>query len=47
MKRFEAWLRYRRRCHHRSHVLRLPCFRAFVWDGYCFKHNDSCWMECK
>lgn len=36
-----------RRCVHRSHLLRLRCWRRKVWDGYCNKHNNSCWGECQ
>lgn len=45
------WLRtyrggYHRLCAHRSHVLRLPCYRACRWDGYCGHHNQTCWEPC-
>ncbi|MDX2550159.1 hypothetical protein [Streptomyces stelliscabiei] len=33
-------------CNHRSHRLRLRCWRWFVYDGYCARHNDSCWGQC-
>jgi hypothetical protein len=34
---------YYRRCCHRSHRLRLRCYREFVYDGYCGTHNDTCY----
>lgn len=37
---------YFRLCSHRSHRLRLPCFRGFVSDGYCARHNDTCFHTC-
>jgi hypothetical protein len=33
---------YWRRCLHRSHKWGLRCQRGLVYDGYCFKHNRSC-----
>lgn len=33
---------YWRRCVHRSHRLGVPCWRGFAYDGYCGKHNESC-----
>lgn len=36
-----------RYCHHRSHRLSLPCWRWFIYDGYCARHNDSCWGSCR
>ena len=33
---------YWRLCGHRSHRLRLRCYRGFTYDGYCGKHNASC-----
>ncbi|MFJ2007040.1 hypothetical protein [Streptomyces chartreusis] len=33
-------------CSHRSHRLRLPCWRFSRWDGYCTRHNNSCWGYC-
>lgn len=46
--RFLRWYSdgYYRRCSHRSHRLRLRCYREFVWDGYCYRHTDTCWNEC-
>jgi len=35
-----------RYCTHRSHRLRLWCWRWFVYDGYCDKHNESCYSHC-
>ncbi|HEY9353649.1 MAG TPA: hypothetical protein VIP28_10375 [Nocardioides sp.] len=35
-----------RYCHHRSHRLRLRCWRWFIHDGYCARHNNSCWGNC-
>lgn len=32
-----------RYCLHRSHRLRLPCWRWFVYDGYCHHHNRTCY----
>lgn len=34
---------YYRRCRHRSHRLRLRCYRGFAADGYCARHNDQWW----
>lgn len=34
---------YWRLCGHRSHRLRLRCYRLFTMDGYCSKHNEICW----
>jgi len=33
---------YWRRCAHRSHHRHLSCWRGQVYDGYCGKHNQSC-----
>lgn len=33
-------------CAHRSHRLALPCWRWFRHDGYCTRHNTSCWTAC-
>lgn len=33
---------YYRRCLHRSHRLRLRCYRGFVYDGFCYRHNETC-----
>lgn len=33
---------YWRRCGHRSHRLSLRCYRGFTYDGYCGKHNETC-----
>ncbi|MFJ2004758.1 hypothetical protein [Streptomyces chartreusis] len=33
-------------CCHRSHRLRLPCWRWFIHDGYCRCHNGTCWSNC-
>jgi hypothetical protein len=35
-----------RYCGHRSHRLRLPCWRWHIHDGYCTRHNLSCWSNC-
>lgn len=35
-----------RYCTHRSHRLGLPCWRWFIHDGYCRKHNTTCWSHC-
>jgi hypothetical protein len=35
-----------RYCAHRSHRMRLPCWRWFIYDGYCARHNASCWSAC-
>jgi len=35
-----------RYCSHRSHWLRLPCWRWFIHDGYCHHHNETCWLNC-
>lgn len=35
-----------RRCRHRSHRLRLPCFRSATYDGYCAEHNSTCFHRC-
>lgn len=37
---------YWRRCEHRSHRLRLPCFRGFTYGGQCGKHNTTCFNGC-
>lgn len=37
---------YYRLCGHRSHQLRLPCFRLFWMDGRCWKHWDICYQGC-
>lgn len=43
-----AWIDgfYWRYCAHRSHRWRLKCWRWEWHDGYCGKHNGSCWGEC-
>jgi len=33
-------------CIHRSHRLRLPCWRWSHWDGYCRRHIGTCWSSC-
>lgn len=38
---------YYRLCGHSSHRIGLPCFRGFVYDGYCSKHNDTCFHTCE
>lgn len=35
----------RRRCGHRSHQLGLPCLRRRTYDGYCGKHNVTCYDD--
>lgn len=35
-----------RYCGHRSHRLRLRCWRWHIHDGYCARHNASCWSNC-
>lgn len=37
---------YYRLCRHRSHRLRLPCFRFMTYDGQCGRHNSSCFYAC-
>jgi hypothetical protein len=37
---------YWRRCEHRSHRLGLRCYRGFTYDGYCSKHNGTCFNGC-
>lgn len=32
-------------CNHRSHVLNLRCWRWFNYDGFCVKHNGTCWSR--
>lgn len=39
MKVIEWWPRPD--CIHRSHLLRLPCFRQRTWQSMCWKHNSS------
>lgn len=39
-------MRLWRRCLHRSHRLRLRCWRGFLRDGYCTRHNRSCYWVC-
>jgi len=34
-------------CAHRSHRVGARCWRWFVYDGYCHKHNGSCYGGCK
>lgn len=36
---------YRVICAHKSHRLRLPCFRSMTYDGYCGKHNSTCFAD--
>lgn len=33
-------------CMHRSHHLRLPCFRWRTYDGQCGRHNTTCFFDC-
>ncbi|MEJ8671902.1 hypothetical protein WKI71_36720 [Streptomyces sp. MS1.AVA.1] len=33
-------------CGHRSHRRGLPCWRWSQWDGFCVRHNRSCWTYC-
>lgn len=37
---------YYRLCGHRSHRLRLPCFRGFFMDGACARHWEACYQGC-
>jgi hypothetical protein len=37
---------HRSYCNHRSHILRLRCWRWQFADGYCTTHNTSCWASC-
>ncbi|WP_395109802.1 hypothetical protein [Actinomadura sp. SCN-SB] len=37
---------YHRLCVHRSHRLRLPCYRGLTYDGLCTKHNRTCFNIC-
>lgn len=32
-------------CIHLSHRLRLPCLRWLAYDGYCQKHNATCFND--
>jgi hypothetical protein len=34
------------RCRHRSHRARLRCCRYWLMDGYCGKHNLTCYLGC-
>lgn len=34
-------------CCHRSHHRRLRCWRWFQYDGYCARHNRTCYSACK
>lgn len=34
-------------CLHWSHRWTLPCWRWAVYDGYCGKHNTSCYAICE
>lgn len=33
-------------CTHRSHRSRLWCWRFSDYDGYCARHNQSCYSSC-
>lgn len=33
-------------CQHRSHRLRLPCWRRPIYDDLCAKHNGTCFHTC-
>lgn len=33
-------------CGHRSHRYGLRCWRWFCYDGYCSKHNVTCYGGC-
>ena len=37
---------YYRRCLHRSHRLRLACWRGQTYDHQCGKHNRTCFNTC-
>jgi hypothetical protein len=37
---------YWRYCGHRSHRWGIPCWRWFFYDGYCFRHNSTCYTDC-
>jgi hypothetical protein len=43
---FKYYRRYYRTCSHRSHRLRLKCWRWYTADGFCAWHNSSCWYSC-
>jgi hypothetical protein len=32
-------------CSHLSHRLRLPCLRRETYDGYCGRHNMTCFDD--
>lgn len=49
MRRLWGWLSELAgdRCHHRSHVLGLQCcWMGKTYDGYCARHNRSCFHRC-
>lgn len=35
-----------RYCGHRSHRRGRRCWRWHNYDGYCLKHNATCWDVC-
>lgn len=39
------WWGRRGRCLHVSHTLGLWCWRRRVYDGYCGRHNGSCFLD--
>jgi hypothetical protein len=36
----------RYRCVHRSHLFGWRCPYTKVWDGYCQRHNRTCFTTC-
>lgn len=47
-KFLKRWRRgYYRLCVHRSHHLRLPCYRLQTYDHQCSKHNGTCFNACR
>jgi hypothetical protein len=33
-------------CSHRSHDRGLRCYRWTAYDGYCTRHNATCYFSC-
>jgi hypothetical protein len=44
--RYRYWVTTWQRCSHRSHTLRLWCWRGWSYQSYCPKHNRTCHTWC-
>lgn len=43
---YRLWRNRFGRCTHRSHRLRLWCWRPWSYQSQCYKHNRECFSVC-